>query len=496
MRKDPDVVVIGGGISGLVAAGLLASRGLGTLLVEQTPRTGGYVTGFRRKGVYFDATGAFVSACGSGDEFHSILEELDLNRRLTFLPIETIWNIYPDFDLRTTYGSPTAYLEAVKQRFPRHERALDRYGKLTRRLGKEFLDFEQAGTLRKVLLPLFFPNLLRYARTSHARILHRFFGDSSRISLALSALPTTLPPSKLSYTFVAVLWAKVLRGGVFYPKGGMEALSDALTQAVRRHGGEVLCDRPVVRILTQGRRAVGVGLADQTEIRASWVIAGINPFHGQRLLTGDRQLYGPLHRLRKYTPSLSALLFYVSLPADSLPGDWPYFISIHSAHDQEEMAAALDQGNMEKGLHMVITTPTVMDPSLAPGGTHSLKVLVHAPRSPLFGPTYGSKRELDRLEDRVFSLIRLHTGLDIPLHARFVERATPMTLAERTGNEGGAMYGLDAACGQVGPQRPPNRTALDNLLWVGHYTHPAHGIVGSAMSGRFAAELVLAANKE
>ena len=59
-----------------------------------------------------------------------------------------------------------------------------------------------------------------------------------------------------------------------------------------------------------------------------------------------------------------------------------------------------------------------------------------------------------------------------------------------TANENGAMYGLDAACGQVGPHRPPNRTRLPNLLWVGHYTSPSHGIVGSALSGYFAANII------
>jgi phytoene dehydrogenase-like protein len=71
-----------------------------------------------------------------------------------------------------------------------------------------------------------------------------------------------------------------------------------------------------------------------------------------------------------------------------------------------------------------------------------------------------------------------------------VEHATPGTLFKRTGNEEGAMYGLDAACGQVGPQRPPNRTAIENLIMVGHYTHPAHGIVGSAMSGAFVSKII------
>ena len=117
-EQDYDIIVIGGGMGGLVAAGLLASQGMRTLLVEKEPDVGGYVTGFRRKGFYFDATGAFVSACKPGDELYGILELLSVNDQLEFLPIPYIWNIYPDFDLRLNYQSPTVYLEGVKARFP------------------------------------------------------------------------------------------------------------------------------------------------------------------------------------------------------------------------------------------------------------------------------------------------------------------------------------------------------------------------------------------
>jgi len=490
--RNPDVIVIGGGIGGLVSAGLLASHGIQVLLVEKEPKIGGYVTGFWRKGFYFDATGAFVSACSPGGELHGILEALGISDHLTFLPIHTIWNIYPDFDLRIDYDNPTAYLEAVKNRFPEHRVALESYGALTIRLGKEFLDFEQAPWWRKILLPIFFSTLFFYARKSHGEILHRFFAGDPRMILALSALPTTLPPSALSYAFVAVLWAKVLGGGVFYPRGGMLALSEALALGIRKHGGKIACEQKVTRILTQGRQAIGVELSDKSEITAKWVIANVNPFQGERLLPTNLRLYGPRYRLEKCRPSLSALLFYVALPPDSLTPDWPYFISIHTTNDQEAMSAALERGSMEQGSHIVITTPTLLDPSLAPSGHHSLKILVHAPRASLFEERYGSAKALDQFQSHVFSMIHNYTGLDIKPQALFVEKATPLTLLRRTGNEGGAMYGLDAACGQVGPQRPPNRTALDNLLWVGHYTHPAHGIVGSAMSGRFAAKTVLA----
>ena len=478
-------------MGGLVSAGLLALQGIRVLLLEKESKVGGYVTGFWRKDFYFDATCAFVSACGPEGDLYTIFKDLGLSDELAFLPIPEVWNLYPDFDVRTGYQNPMAYLEGVKKRFPEHRKALESYGALTARLGSEFLDFEQAPWWKKVLLPFFFPTLFRYARKSHAEILHKFFDNDPGMTLALSTLPTTLPPSALSYVFVAVLWAKVLEGGVFYPRGGMLALSEALAKSIRAHGGEIACEHEVTRILAKDRKTIGVGLANGTEIHANWVIADINPFQGERLLPKNLQLYRRMHRLKRYSPSLSALLFYVALPAESLPPGWPYFVSLHTTSDMEAMANGLEMGSMEQGLHIVITTPTLLDSSLAPSGHHSLKVIVHSPRADLFEKHYGSAKALDQLQSQIFSIICSYTGLDIKSHALFVERATPSTLLRRTGNEGGAMYGLDAACGQVGPQRPPNRTALDNLLWVGHYTHPAHGIVGCGMSGCFAAKIII-----
>ena len=63
MTEGPDVIVLGAGISGLVSAALLATRGLRVCVLEKDASAGGYVTGFLRGGFYFDATGAFVSAC-------------------------------------------------------------------------------------------------------------------------------------------------------------------------------------------------------------------------------------------------------------------------------------------------------------------------------------------------------------------------------------------------------------------------------------------------
>lgn len=488
--KQKKVVVLGGGIAGLTAAALLAKRGLAVTLIEKGEKVGGYVTGFTRQGFYFDATGAFLAACEPGGEFHAIFEELGLTNDICFLPIPAIKNIYPDFSLQLDYRNPTAYVKGIMEKFPEHKDALQSYIDLTEKLGREFLAFEKASWWRKALLPIFFPTLFKFARHSHGYVLSQFFKGNFNIIHALSALPTTLPPSKLSYIFVAVMWAKVLKQGVFYPKGGMIAISESLEKSILNAGGQIFYSQETKRIEQEKDKSWKVILADGKTIEADWLIGAFNPFSGDKLLSGNKKLYGRMFTLSRFEVSPSALLFYVGLPASALPENWPYFVSIHTDRDLEKEAEALDNGLLDNGLHIVITTPSLVDPSLAPAGHHSLKVLVHAPHASLFEKSYGSPEALDAIKERIFTLIKNYSGLDIAGNSVFVEKATPQTLVRYTDNIEGAMYGFDAGLGQVGPQRPPIRTKLDNLLWVGHYTRPAHGIVGSALSGSFAANII------
>ncbi|UCC66514.1 MAG: NAD(P)/FAD-dependent oxidoreductase, partial [Deltaproteobacteria bacterium] len=73
----------------------------------------------------------------------------------------------------------------------------------------------------------------------------------------------------------------------------------------------------------------------------------------------------------------------------------------------------------------------------------------------------------------------------------FVEAATPFTLERYTANEGGATYGLAPTPRQFGRGRPANKTPIKGLYLAGHYTRPSHGIVGAAISGSFAAEMII-----
>ncbi len=483
------VVIMGGGMAGLCAGALLAKRGHLVTLLEKQPKTGGYVSGFWRDDFYFDATGSFLAACIQGSEFFDIFEELEVDDKLDFIRIPAIRNIYPTYELNLDYRNPSAYVDSLKKKFPEYAEKLSEYAALTTKLGEEFLEFEKAPLWKKCLLPIIFRTLFKCARHSHGTIINHFFGDNDEISHGLSALPTTLPPSQLSYIFVAVLWAKVLKDGVFYPKGGMVGLTDILARSIEDNGGVIHRDSGVVEMKTSGRQVEEIVCSNGKRYRADWYIGGMNPYLGQSMLSGQQKLYGKMYDLDQYTVSPSAMLFYLGIKKAALPEDWPYFVSLHTGQNPELETRAIEQGHLDDGLHLVITTPSLLDPTLAPHDCHCLKILVHTPHGSKF-TAQSSQENIKKLQRKVFQAISQKTDLNLEDNVILNISATPQTLEQRTDNEEGAMYGFDAAMNQVGPRRPPTKTRLKNLLWVGHYTRPAHGIVGSGLSGSFAANII------
>jgi prolycopene isomerase len=144
---------------------------------------------------------------------------------------------------------------------------------------------------------------------------------------------------------------------------------------------------------------------------------------------------------------------------------------------------------------MIISVPTLLDPSLAPLGQHLIKVLVYVPYH--YQDTWGKgdpkkyRHIKEEFSQKILQQLEARLVPDLKNHLLFWEAATPLTLERYTGNEMGAMYGLASTPLQIGNFRPPHQSPIPGLFQVGHYTRPSHGIVGASLSGLFAARSIL-----
>ncbi len=491
--KTYHAIVIGAGMGGLTAAALLAKKGLKTLLLEKEDQVGGYVVSFKRRGCIFDATGAFVGGCHEGGELYQILNEIGAHQEIEFIPIHHVRNIYPGFEIHIHPGGFHSYTDALFDLFPQEEKGLNTYLSMVKRIGEEIKSYSEITTIQKIFFPFYFRNLVRFHRSSHRTILdHLFKGEE--IKMALHSLPVTEPPSRLSFLFLAVMINKALIEGVFYPRGGMGKISEVMAQAFLRSGGEIRLQTEADQILTRNGRVEGVLTKGGERFQAPLIISNINPNLSVKMLPVElRKLFAKKWNGLEY--SLSCFVLYLATDLDLKTMGLPYFTYLRFLSDLEEEDRILRRGDIPQNPTLMVSIPTMLDPSLAPPGQHLLSVLINVPYH-YRGKWGGGDLETYRHIKEDFSRSILHQ-LESKLipglrdHLLFYEAATPLTLERYTGNELGAMYGLASTPQQVGNLRPPHQTPIPGLFQVGHYTRPSHGIVGASLSGFIAARIIL-----
>lgn len=488
-----DGIVIGSGMGGLTAASLLSREGWKVLLLEKERQAGGYVVSFKRGERTFDATGAFIGGCQQGGEFYQILQEVGAEKEIEFIPVRSIQNIYPGFRVRLQEAGFGSYLDALQSLFPEEEKGLKSYLSLVKRIGEEVQSYTRMTWKKRVFFPFYFRNLIRFHRSSHKAILDRCF-RGGEIKMALHTLPATEPPSRLSFLFVATVINKALMEGVFYPKGGMGRISQAFVNSFLRSGGEIQLEAEVDRILIKDGSAGGVETKDGRRYNAPLVISNVNPNLLGKMLPQEYQQ--PLmKRAEALEYSLSCFVLYLATDLDLRKMGLPYFTYLRTLSDLEEEDRMMRRGEVPKNPTLILSIPTLLDPSLAPPGQHLLKVLVTVPY--LYGKGWGGgdsdayRRIKDEFSRKILEQVESKLIPDLRDHLLFCEAATPLTLERYTGNESGAMYGLASTPEQFGNSRPSQRTSICGLFQASHYTRPSHGIVGASLSGLFAAKAIL-----
>jgi phytoene dehydrogenase-like protein len=286
------------------------------------------------------------------------------------------------------------------------------------------------------------------------------------------------------------------------PIGGSGQLTAALTGYLADHGGTVICDQRVTRLLLEDGRCAGVETEDGTQYRAgSAVVSTIHVKHLRDMAPADSWPAEFHYGIDTYDVGVPGFATYyaTTAPPEFQTPDGPRTaVSAGLAgwpEDVIQMGADLRAGRfMPEPAWLLVATPTLVDPGRAPAGQHTVKLL--SPQTYELPEGAGgwetvkrehSRRTLERLRqaapgftDDVILASLIKSPADI-------EELNPHMIhgAFHGGNRGPAFSGAL----RPAPGWASHRMPIAGLYQTGGTTHPGGSITGAP--GRNAAIVLL-----
>jgi phytoene dehydrogenase-like protein len=285
---------------------------------------------------------------------------------------------------------------------------------------------------------------------------------------------------------VAAFYLNLLGHAVGWPspRGGAQALTDALVAHLHALGGELVCDAQVERIESSAGRVTGAVLADGRRHHADVVLADVMP---QALLEMAGEALHGWYRagLVRFRPGPATLKLDWALDG---PIPWASPVArgagtVHVGGDESSTIESLTQAHtgLAQRPFLLLGQQSIADPSRAPFGKHTAWAYTHGPAK--LSAELGAERQIDAVEQQVE---RFAPGFRELILARHV--LGPAGLQARNanlvnGDVGGGSYGGLQSVFRPLPARSPYRTPLDGLFLASAAAFPGgavHGVPGDA----------------
>jgi phytoene dehydrogenase-like protein len=513
-----DIVVAGAGHNSLITAAFLCKAGHSCLVLDARPVPGGGVAseelllpGFRLDSCSTGHTLIQTNPVLADDELHLIAEH-----GLSYIEPDPVAHVvFPDgesltmwLDLERTsaeiarfseqdavaYRRLLADYDAVKDVFARQRFTPVGWGP-----GFDALLEGRAGAARW---------RRRAAMSAWDVVQHEFRSRHVRSFMLWMAFQTGQPVGSSGSAALAysIIFGRQRRSWTI-PRGGSGELARALVEVIEENGGEVRCDRRVSELVLDEGRCVGVVTDDGERHLAGEAV--LSTIHVKDLISmAPRQAWGEdfHYAIETYDAGVSAFAtHYATTEPPRYPVSGGETVEVVSAgvagwpEDILRMGRDVCEGRLvHDGAWLLFPTPTVADPTRAPAGHHTVKILGMQPYDPAMAARSPAESWM-RLRDEIAAVQLEH-----------LRRAAPNLTAEKILAElivspvdlenanphmwHGTFHGGDRSLANSGALRPApgwaqHRMPIPGLYQTGGTTHPGGSVTGGP--GRNAAIVML-----
>jgi phytoene desaturase len=504
MRDNYDAVIIGAGISGLIAGALLAKKGKKVFILESQPKIGGYLSGFTRKGYYFDV--GITRSNISYVEPH--LREAGVLDGVHFVKIDGDYYVN---GRHIPYSNLKEFFYVVADTFPEQkEGVLSFYTKEVEPREKKmktlmYSDFKSMGKLRRYLTVLkifaIMPGMMREKENENS-VLKKYVDESSDAFALLCTRPDQVNyrGHMTMFNYVGRILSQLYN---YYPQEGYLQLCNLLKKVITEHGGEIMMNSQALKIKIEDNVAVSVEYRIKNRqvetVKAKNVISAIDLNKTFRDLIGTdiiptaemRNLEGSVLGL-----SVPILFLGVRIPSQRLrqlfngKEELNYFPVI------KKLNADPNDINFFANVPMVIHASSLVNPGHAPQGCSNIQIYLSCPSvgwQQDWGLANGQRTEkYQELKRKVIvDVLSSLEGLIPELKDRSIievcELGTPHTHERYTGNTHGVALGFNFDGYLLSAHRIrsyySHLSNVNNLFFIGHQTGYGGGLnvaLGSA----------------
>ena len=511
--KKYDAIVIGAGHNGLTNAAYLARAGLNVLVVEKNPWIGGASVSRSLYPGWTYSNCSYVCSLFRPE----IYRDLELARHgLQVIPYEGGITFMRNGDYYGNYGDEERQYREMARHSKRDADAYHRYEAdvirqtrlirpLLMRTPPDPASFRPRDLMEMVHLIKTYWDLgeevlydtIRFWTMSIADFLDEYF-ESDVIKAHLAgggiigtALGVYSPGTAyvLLHHYMGDVDGSI--GSWGFARGGMGAITNALAGAFQAHGGEIMVDAGVDKIMVTNGRVKGVALENGDEYYADIVVSNLDPKRTFLNIMDERDLPQDIvsrarnFKIRgssgKLNIALDGMPSFHAVPRDHelLKADFHFIDSL------ERMEKAYDDwknGTWSKDPYLDTLIPTLVDPTMAPTGKQMMSVFVQYCPPQVNGRDWTNEQR-DQFGQTVIDQIAEYSPdfKDLILHA---EIRTPRELEDEVGLTEGNIFQGELTMDQLLFNRPfpgyaQYRGPVKGMYMSGSGTHPGGGVMGA-----------------
>ncbi|NCI48784.1 phytoene desaturase [Sediminibacterium roseum] len=488
-NHPPHAIIIGAGIAGIAGAIRLAVQGFAVSVFEKNDYPGGKLSQLVNGDFYFDAgPSLFTQPHLVKEVFDLAGEKMEDHFSYTQVPVSCHY-FYEDGTRLKAYADHDLFAKELNEKLGEEENKLSSYlnrsGRIYNDIGKVFLNHslhKRSTAFQKSVFKALKATRFSYLfGTMHDMNASHFKNEKTvqlfdRYATYNGSNPYRAPG------MLSLIPHVEHNEGVFYPKGGMISITNALISLAEKKGVKFYFGAAVQRIIFHDNKVHGIVVNDEN-IAADIVVSNMDVYFTYKHLLNREH---SAHKVLKQERSSSALIFYWGMKKE-----FPQ-LGLHNIFFAKDYKAEFDHLFRLKKIYadptVYINITSKCEPGMhAPEGKENWFVMVNAPANT--GQDWQAYRNSYR-ETIIAKLNRILND-DIGKYIETEDVLDPVSVESKTGSYMGSLYGTSSNSRMAAFLRHPNFSKkIKGLYFVGGSVHPGGGIPLCLQSARIMGGLV------